>query len=43
MVFAEAVCIVGGNRETEKRFLSALPFFSFSLFVLFYVSFDHLF
>ena len=24
MVFAEAVCIVGGNRETEKRFLHSL-------------------
>ena len=30
MIFAEAVCIVGGNRETEKRFLRTSFFFFFT-------------
>ena len=33
MVFAEAVCIVGGNRETEKRFLRT-PFVFFLVICL---------
>ena len=34
MVFAEAVCIVGGNRETEKRFLRTPFFFFFTVFLI---------
>ena len=34
MVFAEAVRIVGGNRETEKRFLRTPFFFFFTIFLI---------